>query len=472
MKPQTDKRQRRRDFLGAIVCGMTGAQAALSGRSVLAASAGPSLQAGEGVVDITPPLGIEMAGFHRRPGNERLVKGIRQPTAARALVLQLGETRVAICSLEVTAVGRDMAGRIQQGVAARTGIPAQNVRVCATHTHSMPAFCFLRQWGSISESYMTSVESKTVEAVRLAVADLAPAEVALGKARVAGGNHNRTTKSYKKDDQFAKDSTDEDRWLDTMLHALLLERAGGKRRLLWYHFSAHPVCFTDDLAGPDWVGMVAERVQNNEKLSAAFLQGHCGDVNPGDGIKSWLGEPGQTTGAVYSALQQALRSATRVKVARLRSQARPFALPLDLGRRKEWLTTYQNDPAKCTGGPWVDADFAKAWFADNVQRDLRDPTLAIPLGAVALGDVGLVFHPAELYSYYGLAIRRDSPFADTLVVGYADDCIGYLPDPKAYAAGEYAAIVVPKILDVGPFTPTAAREMTAAAVALLRQTVA
>ena len=52
----------------------------------------------------------------------------------------------------------------------------------------------------------------------------------------------------------------------------------------------------------------------------------------------------------------------------------------------------------------------------------------------------MVFHPAELYSYYGLEIRRDAPFAHTLVVGYADDILGYLPDPKAYQAGEYAAI--------------------------------
>ena len=58
--------------------------------------------------------------------------------------------------------------------------------------------------------------------------------------------------------------------------------------------------------------------------------------------------------------------------------------------------------------------------------------------------------------------------ADTLVVGYADGVIGYLPDPNAYKAREYAAIVVPKIVDYPPFTPTAARQFTAAALALLK----
>jgi neutral ceramidase len=89
-----------------------------------------------------------------------------------------------------------------------------------------------------------------------------------------------------------------------------------------------------------------------------------------------------------------------------------------------------------------------------------------------LGDVGFVFHPAELYSCYGLTIRRDSPLPDTLVVGYTDHIIGYLPDPNAYKAGEYSAMTVPKILDFPPFTPTAAREMTAAALEMLKKIVA
>ena len=46
-----------------------------------------------------------------------------------------------------------------------------------------------------------------------------------------------------------------------------------------------------------------------------------------------------------------------------------------------------------------------------------------------LGELALLFHSSELYSYYGLRIRRDSPFKKTLVVGYTDDIIGYLVDP-------------------------------------------
>lgn len=137
----------------------------------------------------------------------------------------------------------------------------------------------------------------------------------------------------------------------------------------------------------------------------------------------------------------------------------------------QWIDEYRRDPSKCASGPWVDAGFAADWYAGNEHRDHNVKSLPITLGAIRLGPVGMLFHPGELYSFYGLAIRRDSPLKDTLVIGCADGSIGYVPDPKAYEAGEYSAIVVPKIVDLPPYQPTAAREMTAAAVELLKETM-
>lgn len=96
-------------------------------------------------------------------------------------------------------------------------------------------------------------------------------------------------------------------------------------------------------------------------------------------------------------------------------------------------------------------------------------TLPITLAAVRLGDIALLFHPAELYTVYGLEIQRDSPFRQTLVVGYADGYVGYIPDAKAYARSEYAAAKVPRILNYPPFEPTVGRVMTSAAVELLKR---
>jgi hypothetical protein len=459
----------RRSFLKSTAWGA--AALALPVRSSLAFSSKPTLEVGEGVVDTTPPLGIEMAGFHRPAGQERRIVGIRRPTAARAIVLRIGDVQAAIVSLDIVAVSSEMTVRVQQQISQQLGIPAANVRLCATHTHSMPAFFYLRQWGAMSPEYMASVEQKIVRAVEMAKADLAPATLSVGKARVSGASNNRTTKTWKTDEQFTKDSTDAERWLDTMLHVLHFERGEGTRDLLWYHFSAHPVCYQDDQAGPDWPGLVDELVRQKLNLTPSFLQGHCGDVNAGD-ANNWIGSEESTAAPVAAAIAQALGSARQVPVDEIRVQTQQFPVPLDVELFRRWLEEYRSDPAKCNTDTWVDAGFAADWYQGSLQRDVSQTHLPVPLSVMQLGDVGMLFHPSELYSCYGLMIRRDSPLPDTLVVGITDGEIGYLPDPNAYQAREYSAIVVPKILDLPPFTPTAARELTAAAIAMLNKIVA
>jgi hypothetical protein len=423
---------------------------------------------GEGVVEITPPLGIEMAGFHKPPGQERRITGIRQPTFARALVLRFGRTQVAIVSLDLIGVSHAFAQRVQKLVARKTGIPAANIRLCATHSHSTPALLFLRQWGAVSEKYRDFVAGKIVQAVKLAKQDLAPADMYLGSERVVGGNFNRTAKTWKTDDKFTSESTDDERWLDTTLQALYFLREKPKRSLVWYHFSAHPVCYNDDKAGPDWPGIVANKLKTRDKLEPAYLQGHAGDVNPGTG-KPFLGIPEDVSEAVYTALHHAIDHSTLVRFKDIRLITSEVKVPLDTVALKVQLNTYRNDPSKCAQGEWVDAGFAKSWFESAVKWNRKRGSLSTPMSALRLGEVALLFHAAELYSFYGLKIRLDSPFPATLAVGYSDDLIGYVTDPNAYRDHEYAAMVVPKILDFPPFKPLAAREFTAAAKTLLKQ---
>ena len=238
---------------------------------------------------------------------------------------------------------------------------------------------------------------------------------------------------------------------------------------MWYHFSAHSVCYADEEAGPDWPGEVAREIQSQLGLRPSFLQGHLGDVNPGDG-SDWRGEIRQTVAAITPALKQAITEASPVPVDTLRTRSATFNVPFDMERFEQWVDEYRRDPSQCISGTWVDAGFAADWFAGNEHRDRNIKHLPITLSALQIGPVGMLFHPGELYSYYGLAIRRDSPLKDTLVVGCADGSIGYLPDPTAYQASEYSAIVVPKIIDLPPYQSTAAKEMAAAAIALLKET--
>ena len=45
--------------------------------------------------------------------------------------------------------------------------------------------------------------------------------------------------------------------------------------------------------------------------------------------------------------------------------------------------------------------------------------------------------PGELFVEIGLAIRSNSPVKFTMVVGYAEDAIGYIPTDRAFEEGGY-----------------------------------
>jgi hypothetical protein len=90
--------------------------------------------------------------------------------------------------------------------------------------------------------------------------------------------------------------------------------------------------------------------------------------------------------------------------------------------------------------------------------------------ALRLGAVGIAAAPAELFVEIGLEIKRRSPFAATLALGYANGCIGYVPVPAAYPDGGYEVDRAHKGYgQLAAVAPTAAGLIADAAVDLLEQ---
>jgi hypothetical protein len=57
--------------------------------------------------------------------------------------------------------------------------------------------------------------------------------------------------------------------------------------------------------------------------------------------------------------------------------------------------------------------------------------------ALRIGDIAWVGVPGELFTSLGVEMKRRSPFRHTYVAGVANDCVGYIPDARAYELGGY-----------------------------------
>jgi hypothetical protein len=143
-------------------------------------AAGGSLQAGAAVVDITPETDLLMGGYDML----RTSDGVHDPIYARALVLKRGELEMALVAVDLVGIQRQHILDIQEGF---EGLDPRHVVIASTHNHSGPDTLGL--WGfppfvsGIDSDYLSKAKAGILEALRLARASLRPAELGYGAVR-------------------------------------------------------------------------------------------------------------------------------------------------------------------------------------------------------------------------------------------------------------------------------------------------
>ena len=66
-----------------------------------------------------------------------------------------------------------------------------------------------------------------------------------------------------------------------------------------------------------------------------------------------------------------------------------------------------------------------------------DQQVALELQALRVGQVGLVGVAGEVFVQTGRAIKRRSPLPHTVMLGYTNGCVGYIPRAEEHARGGY-----------------------------------
>ncbi|HKG25489.1 MAG TPA: hypothetical protein VKB09_07555, partial [Thermomicrobiales bacterium] len=172
------------------------------------------LRAGTGVTTITPPLGTPLSGHFEY----REAATVADDLTARALVLDDGATRLALVVCDLIRLPASMVACARDRIAARTRIPADNVLISATHTHTGPATysgqgnageppvrpdgpeptypLISRVAGGLlsapaDPAYVDWVAGRIADSVALACARSVPARLATGATDVAGVCFNR-----------------------------------------------------------------------------------------------------------------------------------------------------------------------------------------------------------------------------------------------------------------------------------------
>ena len=93
------------------------------------------LKAGTCLIDVTPPQGLELAGYPHYP---RYNEGAHDPLYAAAMYLNNGECEIAMVTIDILFFSKKHVAEVRRRVNAACGIPAENIMISCSHTHSGP----------------------------------------------------------------------------------------------------------------------------------------------------------------------------------------------------------------------------------------------------------------------------------------------------------------------------------------------
>jgi neutral ceramidase len=240
----------------------------------------PPLRAGLARIEITPSGSMDMYGYANRKCGQSA--GTHDPLFAKALVLEAGDSRLAIVTLDL---GSMVSSNLRREVAAKLKIPL--LLLAASHTHSAPAFLpygSAPSMGPQADAYLAEIEGKIFSAIEQASKSMFDAKLGIARGSLQLG-YNRL---LLRDDGRARALFDN---LDRVPHGpidpefvlLRIDDTSGRSRALLVHYAAHAVVLgsTNCKYSADYPGVLQSRVESElEGIQCMFVQGGAGDINP------------------------------------------------------------------------------------------------------------------------------------------------------------------------------------------------
>lgn len=393
----------------------------------LPCAAAETLSAGVAVADITPEPGLRLWGYSDRTHG---ATGTLDPLMARAVVVRVGDQSAAIVSLDL---GRVPEQWVLDKIAEKTkaGCGVTNLFITASHTHHAPA---LDNVPGDPNPYADKVGEAIAKIICEAASHTEPVKIGIGRGE-ADLAHNR--RQYLPDGRIAMRWRNAERArtepVDREYVVIRLDRADGSPLAVLFNYACHPVVMGGDNYeySADYVGTACALVEDQLKTKCLFLQGACGNINPymdktplNQGGVEAMRAMGKELGALLAnTARQTQTAATDRPSLHFQERIVPLRTRWDL-----------EDPevAKVLGAAYGPR------FNSYISKIIKDNTVPCPLTTLVIdGDLALVGMPGEIFVQFQTQLKKESPIANTLLVGYTNGYHAYFPTIRDAAAGGY-----------------------------------
>ena len=407
------------------------------------------MKIGFGRVDITPPLGTKITGAWQL----RVADGIMDPLQLNAVALQSGEETVVILTADLLAMSEGPSTVIRNMISKETGIPVKNILMQCLHQHTATTGCSL---SVCSAEYVAVMKRKYVDAVQIALKDLAEAKMSsaqkqtseevsfIRRYRMKDGSvmTNPGTMNPEIDHPLGKS--------DNTVRLVRFTRED-KKDIAMVGFQTHPDTIGGTEFSADWPGFVRRKVERElPDVHCILLNGCQGDTNHH--------KPGRPQ---ISKKFQAERYEFTRRMGEIIAQAALDVWDSTTPLKEGAVSTAYEITSIRTNTDGIDRiDECKALYQKILDKDpdtmalpmsekgairrianIEDKKLfqKVPVSMVAIGDFAVLGYGGEPFTEDADVLREAHPELFLLTACNCNGAEGYLPSAAAFSEGGYEA---------------------------------
>lgn len=426
-----------------------------------------TFQAGASLNNITPPLGLEIVGNYNRP----LADYVHDELHVKTLVLNDGEKTLVFAIVDNVGVKREVFDAAKSMIQNNLHIPASNILISATHTHSAVSAgkqgMKRRGWqyGEPLDEYQLFVAKRIADGVQTALGNLEPARIAWGSINVPEHVFNR--RWIMQDPVWSplgiKDKAKMNPGVgnpnlvkpagptDPEVSFIAVESLEGKPISVLGNYSLHYVGGVPrGHISADYFAVFGDRIQEllgadrqDPPFVGILTNGTSGDINninwsaqtrerypPYEKMRYVANDVAEKVLQVYETLDFLEWVPLGVAQSELTLEVRRT--------NSELLANMEKVRERPDEDPPLFHSLEKIYLERiRIHEEEWPDQIDIVLQTFSIGDIGIAAIPFEVFAEIGLEIKDKSPFKDTFTIELANGSYGYLPTPEQHRLGGY-----------------------------------
>ncbi len=389
-------------------------------------------------VDITGPLGVNLSGYLR----ERPASAVHDPLYAKVLAFCKGDQTAILIVCDLNFIEKTLSDLVRDGIAAKIPVSRDSIAITGTHTHTGPEI------SDKNSDYVKVIVDKMINA---AVAAYQSArETVLESCLFELNNISFNRRYLMKDGSVAlspgynnPDIVRPVSGIDPETLFILFKDAHTEKPFAGLsNFALHLDTVGGTEYSADYPYYISETLKKRfgDDFISVFATGTCGDINHFD---MYGNTPVKTAKEIGTIIGEKILSRIDEGLINEQISFKTFSETISIPRqtfseeqiaeaKKNEVLIYNPSIAKERGISSLD----RTWYKKVLLCETFSENIDLEIFGVRFSDhLAFVTTPGELFVDLGKGVKKESPFARTMIIELANISIYYVPTKSAFNEG-------------------------------------